>query len=127
MADSERRINVEFRLRAVVSNYGGERIVADNPAIERMIRQLADEAEALARDGLLLGDDSGHIIEFRPDGWTIQHPLACRPNLFACPVNRAAEHDLAGGEVPPGRYECEVNDIGDRFLIGDRLPEVTDG
>ena len=33
----------------------------------------------------------GHQIELRIDGWTIQHPLSCRPNLFECKVNRAAE------------------------------------
>ena len=65
-----------------------------------------------------------HVIEFRPDGWTIKHPLSCRPDLFECSVNRAAERDpanAAGPPVPPGRYECSANDLGDRLLIGDRV------
>lgn len=64
-----------------------------------------------------------HVIAFRPDGWTIQHPLSCRPNLFTCPVNAAAE-TLDGPPVALGRYECSVNDIGDRLLIGDRVDQA---
>lgn len=32
-----------------------------------------------------------HVIRFSERGWTIRHPLACRPGLFECPVNQAAE------------------------------------
>jgi len=73
--------------------------------IERL-RAVVDAAE---------GVKDGHIIEFRDDGWTIQHPLSCRPNLFDCEVNRAAERDVDG--VPPegtGRYTCG-SDEGGRF------------
>lgn len=69
-------------------------------------------------------DDPRHIIDVRADGWTIKHPLACRPNLFDCPVNRAAERSMAafdGPPVPPGHYECRV---GDRDLAGELL--ITD-
>ncbi|MEU8264936.1 DUF6085 family protein [Micromonospora sp. NPDC048999] len=62
-----------------------------------------------------------HVIEIRADGWTIQHPLSCRPRLFECPVNRAAEATLDGPPAPVGHYECGVNDIGDRFLLGDQV------
>ncbi|MFI5852287.1 DUF6085 family protein [Micromonospora chalcea] len=68
-----------------------------------------------------------HIIDFRADGWTIQHPLACRPDLFNCPVNRVAGLDLSqldGPPVPPGRYECSANDLGDRFLLGNRIDQA---
>lgn len=54
-----------------------------------------------------------HVVDLRTDGWTVQHPLACRPNLFACPVNRAAERDLT--ERPsqaPGQYVCALNADG---------------
>ena len=32
--------------------------------------------------------DEGHLIEFRNDGWTVQHPLAERlgGSLFDCPM-----------------------------------------
>ncbi len=66
-------------------------------------------------------DDDQHIVELRESGWTIQHPLACRPDLFACPVNRAAERDLAEPPGVLGRFEVTVNDLDDRLLIGDRI------
>lgn len=28
-----------------------------------------------------------HVVEFQEDGWVMQHPLTCRPNLFACELN----------------------------------------
>lgn len=69
-------------------------------------------------------DDQRHIIDFRTDGWTIKHPMACRPALFDCPVNRVAQASLT--EAPAiGRFECDVNDLGDRLLILDRVEEPT--
>ena len=72
------------------------------------------------------------IIEIRAAGWTIQHPLSCRPNLFDCPVNRVGEADMASLDcppAPPGRYACGINDLGDRFEIYDRVDQEvrTDG
>jgi hypothetical protein len=64
---------------------------------------------------------AGHVIEVREDGWTIMHPLVCRPNLFDCPVNRVAE--LTRPDAL-GRFECELNDTGDRLLIGCSLSEI---
>lgn len=80
----------------------------------------------LAEDVIRAADAASseqHVIEIRADGWTIQHPLSCRPRLFECPVNRAAEATLDGPPAPAGRYECGVNDIGDRFLLGDRVDQ----
>lgn len=58
-----------------------------------------------------------HLIEFREDGWTIQHPVRCRPNLFACRVNRVSAEQVDG---PPasglGVYECDVDDDGTLVL-----------
>lgn len=58
-------------------------------------------------------DDEPHVIQFREDGWTVQHPLSCRPALFDCPVNRAAEQELDG---PPatglGIYEISLRPDG---------------
>lgn len=82
--------------------------------------------DALAAAGRLApaDDDPRHIIDIRPDGWTIKHPLACRPNLFECGVNRAAEQDLGqsdGPPVPPGRYEVDADEPYDRLQIFDRV------
>lgn len=52
-----------------------------------------------------------HVIEFRDDGWTISHPLECRPQLFDCQVNRAAGRQIDG---PPatglGFYDIELDE-----------------
>lgn len=71
---------------------------------------------ALHEVGLLLSpDDNQHVIELRSDGWTIMHPLACRPRLFDCPVNRVGE-ELPG---PPrgklGRFPCDL--VDDQLVI----------
>lgn len=69
-----------------------------------------------------LDDDPEHIIDLRADGWTIKHPLACRPDLFACPVNRAAERDLTEQPaMPAGQYRCLVGADGAFVVIE---PEV---
>lgn len=100
------------------------------PGLHEYVQNARAVLDALAAASRLapVDDDPRHIIEFRPDGWTIKHPLACRPNLFACRVNRAAERDLANIDGPPylGQYECSANDLGDRLHIGDRVdpPEV---
>lgn len=53
LSESDRRLNVTGHILAVVSNFGGQRLVADNPAMARMVEQLSDAAEEMARDGLL--------------------------------------------------------------------------
>lgn len=62
-----------------------------------------------------------HVLDRRVDGWTIKHPLACRPQLFDCPVNVAAERQL----LPPtfdevGRFVIDVTDVG-ALIIGIRV------
>ncbi len=61
-----------------------------------------------------------HVIELREDGWTIMHPPACHPNLFACPVSRAATRDLKDAPAPAelGQFFCELRPNG-RLRIGD--------
>jgi hypothetical protein len=56
-----------------------------------------------------------HVIELRENGWTIKHPLSCRPALFDCPVNRAAERDLTDRSVLRGRFWCGLG--GDGGLV----------
>lgn len=64
--------------------------------------------------------DEPHLIEFREDGWTIQHPLRCRPRLFDCPVNRAAEaRNILKSPDAVGIYECDANEFGE-LVVGDR-------
>jgi len=67
----------------------------------------------------------GHIIDLHADGWTIQHPLACRARgeLFSCPFNQAARR-LDRTTAPIGRYSVTLDDGW--LLIGDRV-EPQDG
>jgi hypothetical protein len=60
-----------------------------------------------------------HIVDFRENGWTVQHPLSCRPNLFDCKVNKAAERDLTEPPAELGRFVCELDGDG-QFAIGAR-------
>jgi hypothetical protein len=52
LSETDRRLNVESRLLAIVSSFGGERIIA-GPRMEEMVGELADQTEQLAREGLL--------------------------------------------------------------------------
>jgi hypothetical protein len=68
-----------------------------------------------------------HVIEIRAKGFTIMHPLACRPNLFDCPVNVASEEQLTEPPGQLGRFVCSLTDDG-QFVIGDpaHITESTD-
>lgn len=75
------------------------------------------EAEYVQFCGRDMTDDAEHVIDLRDDGWTIKHPLTCRPNLFDCPANTAARN-LAESPAVPGRYVCDVDDSG-QLVIGE--------
>jgi hypothetical protein len=66
-----------------------------------------------------------HVIEFRARGWTIKHPLSCRPALFDCPVNRAVEDQLAGPPATLGRYIVDLQD--GELVVGEPADEATRG
>jgi hypothetical protein len=92
--------------------------------------------EMLKQGWIVFADpDEKHLIEFREDGWTIQHAVRCRVReggLFACKINR-----MAGDQFyePPfremlGIYECELIDIGEPVIeIGRKVTpeEASDG
>lgn len=90
-----------------------------------------DDCDTRAADALMdkaiqaLGaapvDVDGHVIEVRETGWTIMHPLACRPRLFECEVNRAAERDLTEAPAVLGRFRCDA--ATGRFAIGAQLDD----
>lgn len=52
ISEEDRRLTVESMLRARVASYGGE-IIVYGERMEQMVRDLADQAEDLARQGLL--------------------------------------------------------------------------
>jgi hypothetical protein len=84
------------------------------PALRRSVR------EEIARALVAVtwpDDEPRHIVDLRASGWTVQHPDGCRPNLFDCPVNVAAERDLVNQPVRLGRFVCALDDDG-RFKVG---------
>ena len=62
--------------------------------------------------------DRRHLIELRPDGWTIQHPLHERleGSLFDC----AATWDLDDIGMH-GRFVLVWDEQADEWVLGDRL------
>ncbi len=91
-----------------------ERMAADAAFRAEMAAALA----ALAGAGRMMPVDAetAHLVELRDEGWTVQHPMSCRPNLFACEVNRAAERGLTAVPDSLGVFECRAED--GRFVIG---------
>lgn len=53
----------------------------------------------------------GHLVEIRDQGYGVQHPMACRPNLLDCAVERKVQEMGREGflaKLSPGRYSAEV-------------------
>lgn len=87
---------------------------------ELLAERDAARAEVKRLRELLDADLDVHVIEVREDGWTLKHPLSCRPNLFDCAVNRAGEN-LDGPPAPPGRqYMVDVDEDGELVILLDR-------
>lgn len=57
-------------------------------------------------------------------GWTLQHPQACRPNLFACPVSAAAQGLTEPLACGLGVFVVELNDKAE--LVARREAEPAD-
>lgn len=59
-----------------------------------------------------------HILNCNENGWTLMHPLACRPNLFDCPVNAACQKGFRNQRsIPsPGKYVCGADDVGSLYV-----------
>lgn len=79
------------------------------------IEQLENEIKALKAELETYKASEQHIIELRDDGWTIQHPLSCRPNLFDCIYNMVAGGDLvdaAREQGQRGRFYCDLSEDG---------------
>jgi len=84
-------------------------------------------------------DDDRHLVKVDEDGWTVQHPLSCRPNLFTCQWSDGdliywgamwdslADHPhepgiYTGGTIPDPQAEGRI-----RLILCDRVGDVDDG
>ena len=69
---------------------------------------LLSERKAALELAQLIGPDY-HVVDVQPDGWAIQHPLACRPDLISCPVHRAAMAQWSDPPGPVGRWRVDTS------------------
>lgn len=83
---------------------------------------LLDELERLRTELAALDvDQPYHVLDVRENGWTLKHPLSCRPRLFDCPVNVACEQ-LDGPPAEVGRWAVDVGEDGG-LLVRHRAEE----
>jgi hypothetical protein len=68
--------------------------------------------------------DEHHVLDVREDGWTLKHPLTCRPRLFECQANVAAER-LPDRPAEIGRYRVTVDQVTWELVIGEPVQTVT--
>jgi hypothetical protein len=92
-----------------------EKFTAVAQECDQLSRALTDLKGELHKIKQALGANTRHMIQLDNRGWTILHPLSCRPNLFDCPVNFAARETPELELLAWGRYYC-VND-GDELII----------
>lgn len=99
---------------------------SDNAAFIAAARQdipaLLAEVERLRA---ILDDSTPyHLIDLTDTGWTLKHPIACRPDLFNCPVNRAAQNigtakpTVVFGPLGPGVWRVEMD--ADKLVFVER-------
>lgn len=67
-----------------------------------------------------------HTIQFRKDGWTLQHPFSCRPNLFDCPMNNATDQASLDGppREGPGEYQAWLAKDGVLIIGSKKEPDA---
>lgn len=92
-------------------------------------------AAAIQALGAPPDEDDRHVLQISANGWAIQHPLACRPDLLSCPVHQAAGKarepmeqlsQRLNRQLGHGRYVCGVHDDA-RFYVGERIEETARG
>ncbi len=85
----------------------------DLPAALEALEEAQGEIERL-RTAL---NQQGHVVEFREDGWAIEHPVECRKtSLLDCPLNGLSEKMGGPPTEGPGRYRAAISDDGNLLL-----------
>ena len=80
-----------------------------------------------AADEILNDRETEHVVEFRPDSFTIRHPLRERlsDDLMTCELHSYVE-SLAGPPVAPARYRARFTGVT-RVWSWELLPEQEPG
>lgn len=68
--------------------------------------------------------DDRHLVKVDDNGWVVQHPQSCRPNLFTCKWSEAGR-EIDFYVVDPGVYVgVEGREDGRVFMaLGDRVDQ----
>lgn len=66
---------------------------------------------------LIEGLGAEHVFEQRGAQWSLQHPLTCRPNLFACEVQKTF---MLGHTYLPGEGRFTITMVADQPLLSFR-------
>ncbi len=80
-----------------------------------------EELEALHEQVVGLMTDGTHLLKVGPEGWTLQHPIRCRPDMFACPVNQLMMRGILVRDED-GEYMASINEE-----VADGLYLLSDG
>ena len=72
------------------------------------------EAIEWARELVRQGYRDEHIVTFTEDGYGLEHPIRCRPNLTGCILNEWLRTQM-GPDREPGRYVMEWHNNGPRY------------
>jgi hypothetical protein len=103
--------NIVYTSNNIATNIYIESIIDQRDRARELAARLEEELAAATHRGL---HDDEHLIEFRDDGWTIQHTLTERLNgtLFDCPLS-----NWTGGDPGErGRFLLVANNVyGDRI------------
>jgi hypothetical protein len=95
----------------------GDYVIGNYPGvIDKIALQAADDV--IAEGWVWVDPNEPHLINFGSEGWIIQHPLTCRPNLFNCPYNVAA-HTTEPDDIEGGTYKCDLD--GETLLVLERM------
>lgn len=76
--------------------------------------ELPPEALEWARQLVEQGYRDEHIVTFTEDGYGLEHPIRCRPNLTGCMLNEWLRTQ-PGPDREPGRYIMEWRKNGPHY------------
>lgn len=103
---------LEIIIRDIVHRYGALKASTITDG-EDLVQSLYEALERLEK---CMDDEQFHTLEVRPEGWTLKHPLACRPNLFTCVVNQRCAKEVPYGSLQFGKYRVETE--GEELKLG---------
>lgn len=83
--------------------------VAVAKLVDKLITDLAhfEEANEELRKAL---HQEGHTIVFSVHGWSIQHPVECRPDMTTCEIHVAAQEQIVDSPKELGAFKIRLEE-----------------